>query len=122
MNYIGYTATPYANILNEAGRESLYPRSFITTLAVSKEYFGPQQIFGYSGDSVSFDGLDIVRTIDSDDLYELKSIHDGDDYKTPKTLIDAVCWFMCGVACMRIWNYKKPVSMLIHTSQKNSTS
>lgn len=116
MNYIGYTATPYANILNEAGRESLYPRSFITTLAVSKEYFGPQQIFGYSGDSVSFDGLDIVRTIDLDDLYELKSIHDGDDYKTPKTLIDAVCWFMCGVACMRIWNYKKPVSMLIHTS------
>jgi len=120
MNYIGYTATPYANILNEAGRESLYPRSFITTLAVSKEYFGPQQIFGYSGDSVSFDGLDIVRTIDSDDLYELKSIHDGDDYKTPKTLIDAVCWFMCGVACMRIWNYKKPVSMLIHTSQKTA--
>ena len=120
MNYIGYTATPYANILNEAGRESLYPRSFITTLAVSKEYFGPQQIFGYSGDSVSFDGLDIVRTIDLDDLYELKSIHDGDDYKTPKTLIDAVCWFMCGVACMRIWNYKKPVSMLIHTSQKTA--
>ena len=23
MNYIGYTATPYANILNEAGEESL---------------------------------------------------------------------------------------------------
>lgn len=39
MNYIGYTATPYANILNEVGEESLYPRNFITTLAVPKEYF-----------------------------------------------------------------------------------
>lgn len=117
MNYIGYTATPYANILNEAGEDSLYPRNFITTLAVSKEYFGPQQIFGYSGDSVSFDGMDIVRTIDTDELMELKGIHDGDIFDTPKSLVDAVCWFMCGVACMRIWGYKKPVSMLIHTSQ-----
>lgn len=117
MNYIGYTATPYANILNEAGEGSLYPRNFITTLAVSKEYFGPQQIFGYSGDSVSFDGMDIVRTIDTDELMELKGIHDGDVFDTPESLVDAVCWFMCGVACMRIWGYKKPVSMLIHTSQ-----
>ncbi len=120
MNYIGYTATPYANILNEAGETSLYPRNFITTLAVSKEYFGPQQIFGYSGDSVSFDGLDIVRTIGSDELNELKSIHDGNVFEAPESLIDAVCWFMCGVACMRIWKYKKPISMLIHTSQQTA--
>lgn len=120
MNYIGYTATPYANILNEAGETSLYPRNFITTLAVSKEYFGPQQIFGYSGDSISFDGLDIVRTISSDELNELKSIHDGNVFEAPESLIDAVCWFMCGVACMRIWKYKKPISMLIHTSQQTA--
>lgn len=117
MNYIGYTATPYANILNEAGEGSLYPRSFITTLAVSKEYFGPQQIFGYSGDSVAFDGMNIVRTISPEELIELKNIHDGNAFSTPDSLLDAVCWFMCGVACMRIWGYKKPISMLIHTSQ-----
>lgn len=120
MNYIGYTATPYANILNEAGRESLYPRNFITTLAVSKEYFGPQQIFGYAGDSVEFDGLDIVREIESDELNKLKDIHDGYTSVEPESLLDAVSWFMCGVACMRKWNYKKPISMLIHTSQKTA--
>ncbi len=120
MNYIGYTATPYANILNEAGKDSLYPRSFITTLAVSKEYFGPQQIFGYSGDSVSFDGMDIVRIIGADELETLKSIHEGDVFTAPESLLDAVCWFMCGVSCMRIWGYKKPISMLIHTSQKTA--
>lgn len=120
MNYIGYTATPYANVLNEAKKESLYPQNFITTLSVSKEYFGPQQIFGYSGESKDtyFEGMNIVRTIESEELYEIKEIHDGNSYKTPESLIDAVCWFLCGVGCMRIWGYKKPVSMLVHTSQK----
>ena len=39
MNYIGYTATPYANILNEPPSKegSLYPASFISTLPVSQE-------------------------------------------------------------------------------------
>ena len=46
VNYIGYTATPYANVLNEApGRESLYPKNFICTLPLSYEYFGTQQKF-----------------------------------------------------------------------------
>lgn len=120
MNYIGYTATPYANLLNDPAKKSLYPRSFITTLAVSKEYFGPQQIFGYSGDSVSFEGLDIVRTISSVELEALKEIHEGTLVAAPESLVNAVCWFLCGVACMRIWGYKKPISMLIHTSQKTA--
>ena len=118
MNYIGYTATPYANILNDSSKESLYPRSFITTLAVSKEYFGPQQIFGYDGDSVNFDGMNIVRTIDDEELDEIKSIHSGEAFNAPESLVDAICWFICGVSCMRIWGYRKPVSMLVHTSQK----
>ena len=120
MNYIGYTATPYANILNEAGEESLYPRNFITTLTVSKEYFGPQQIFGYDGENQDtyFEGMDIVRTISPEELNSIKKIHDGDISSTPVSLVDAVCWFLCGVSCMRIWGYKKPVSMLVHTSQK----
>lgn len=120
MNYIGYTATPYANILNEAGEESLYPKNFITTLAVSKEYFGPQQIFGYSSENedTNFEGLDIVRTISGEELSVIKDIHDGYEMDPPDSLVDAICWFLCGVSCMRIWGYEKPVSMLVHTSQK----
>lgn len=118
MNYIGYTATPYANVLNEAGEDSLYPRNFISTLSVSKEYFGPQQIFGLEGGEYDYPGLDIVRIIDEEDLQIIKEIHDGDAFLIPRTLQNSICWFLCGVACMRIWNYKKPISMLIHTSQK----
>ena len=122
MNYIGYTATPYANILNEAAEYSLYPRNFICTLAVSKEYFGPQQIFGYSSDDpdTNFDGLDIVRIISKSELNLIKNIHDGASDCAPESLKDAICWFLCGVSCMRIWGYKKPISMLVHTSQKTA--
>ena len=116
MNYIGYTATPYANVLNESCEESLYPRNFITTLAVSKEYFGPQQIFGVDGSD--YEGMDIVRIIDNDELNSIKDIHEGITSKIPYSLQNAICWFLCGAATMRYFGLKKPVSMLVHTSQK----
>ncbi|MBQ0090377.1 MAG: Z1 domain-containing protein [Prevotellaceae bacterium] len=118
MNYIGYTATPYANILNEAGSDSLYPKDFISTLSVSKEYFGPQQIFGC--EDSGYDGLSIVRTIPIEEVEHFKKLHKYANQSIPDTLMDAVCWFLCGVACMRYWNYKKPISMLIHTSQNTN--
>lgn len=119
MNYIGYTATPYANILNEGASDSLYPKNFIACLATSNEYFGPQQIFGLPGGN--YHGLDIVRKVNVDDLEEIKGIHNHIHFIPPKSLVDAICWFIDAVACQRYWNFKKPVSMLIHTSQ-NTTS
>jgi len=117
MNYIGYTATPYANILNEAGEDSLYPRNFIATLSVSMEYFGPQQIFGIDGCETYFSGMNIINDITDKDLERIRDIHDGNIIEIPKPLQNAICWFACGVACLRLWGYKKPISMLIHTSQ-----
>lgn len=120
VNYIGYTATPYANVLNEApGEESLYPSNFIATLSVSDEYFGPQQIFGYESDddSISFPGIDIVRLIPDSDIQNVKDIQDGTRSEIPRSLADAICWFLCGVAYMRCIGYRKPVSMLVHTSR-----
>lgn len=116
MNYIGYTATPYANILNENKEESLYPKNFIAALEVSKEYFGPQQIFGVS--SGEYNGINIVRSVSECDLDRIKDIHDGTIANIPDSLKDALCWFLCGTAAMRLWKYKKPISMLIHSSQK----
>lgn len=116
MNYIGYTATPYANVLNESGQESLYPRNFIVSLKVPEEYFGPQQIFGIEGGE--YDGLDIVRVIDNKDLQELRELHNGETTQIPESLKDGICWFFCCVSTMRLWGYKKPISMLVHTSQK----
>ena len=118
MNYIGYTATPYANILNDGRIDSLYPRNFISTLAVSKEYFGPQQIFG--SPTGIYEGLDIIRVVNDDDIQLIQDLHDNGGYILPLSLQNAICWFICGVACMRHLGYKKPISMLVHTSQKTS--
>lgn len=119
MNYIGYTATPYANVLNEAGRESLYPRDFIATLQPSHTYFGPQQIFGDRNSGV-YPGLNIVRNIRTDEVDTIKEIHNGklNGHAFPGELEKAIAWFLCCVASMRCKKSKRPVSMLIHTSQQ----
>jgi len=115
MNYIAYTATPYGNLLNEARDKSLYPKNFILTLPTPAEYIGPQQIFGLLGES---DGLPIVNTISPDEIVTI-----GHGVSTPKEPIpsglkEALIWFVCALATFRFWGKKKPISMLIHTSQR----
>lgn len=50
--YVGYTATPYANILvdkdevDEKLGKDLFPRNFIYTLNASDSYFGADEVFG----------------------------------------------------------------------------
>jgi len=117
MNYISYTATPYANFLNEWGTESLYPKDFIGMLTPAKEYFGPKQIFGY--EKVYGEGdpeLDIVRTISEDDLMLTKELQDGSN-TLPKSLINSLCWFFVATSIRRHYDFIAPTSMLIHTSQ-----
>lgn len=116
MNYISYTATPYANFLNEAKPESLYPKDFIGVLNPAKEYFGPKQIFGID-DSVDYRGLRIVNEISENEFSHIKLIHKGERSDIPDSLKAAIHWFFCATAVMRYRKYKKPISMLIHTSQ-----
>ena len=117
MNYIGYSATPYANVLNDPSCKSLFPKDFIETLPVSPRYFGPQQIFGYEDDDIKFKGLSIINQITNDDIIKIKAIHNTGDYKLiPKSLEDSIIWFINSLACMRFLNIKKPFSLLIHTS------
>ena len=54
--YVGYTATPFANILikrndkhKELG-EDLFPRDFILNIPRPSNHIGPEQFFGISGD------------------------------------------------------------------------
>lgn len=117
INYISYTATPYSNFLNESGQDSLYPKDFIGSLKPSNEYIGPKQIFGVQETESNY-GMNIVRKIDEEDLTDIKLIHDEGCLKLPSSFIESICWFLCSAAALRSLNYKKPVSMLIHTSQK----
>lgn len=117
LNYIGYTATPYANVLNEKpGPESIYPESFVSCLSVTNSYFGPQVIFGLQG--TDNDGLNIVHIIDPSELEIIKDIGKGNSIAIPSGLEHAILWFVCCFAIKKHYKIFKPVSMLIHTSQK----
>lgn len=123
LNYVAYTATPYANVLNEAEIDSLYPSSFIRTLPLNRSYFGPELIFGTSpiDDSSGAEGvasLDIVREIPAEDIESINDIHIGEAPGTPESFKDAVAWFLCGTAARRADSATDPTSMLVHTSQR----
>ena len=66
--YVGYTATPFANIfIHERGstREEgpdLFPAAFIVNLAAPSDYVGSARIFGDRDENATT--LDLVRTID----------------------------------------------------------
>lgn len=115
MNYISFTATPYANVLNEAYESSLYPKSFICSLPESNEYFGARAIFG-SKEYSAFTGLNIIREIPSDEIKALKNLHKGELSIIPQEFKRSICWFLCAAAILRLRGRKAPISMLIHTT------
>ena len=125
INYISYTATPYANVLNEPPGESLYPKDFVHSLAAPKEYFGVNVIFGnpeYVDDEghCLAPGLNIVRIVPKEDVDDLKEAHDNGWGASPRVMERAICWFLCCAAVLRSKGRKKPISMLVHTSGRGS--
>ena len=75
--YVGYTATPFANIFiyphnddDETGKygEDLFPRSFILNLRPPSNYIGPARVFGLeeslSAQGEANPGLPIVRIVE----------------------------------------------------------
>ena len=117
MDYVCYTATPFANLLNENSAESLFPSNFVCSLKTPPDYIGPDKLFNEDPDSQT---LDIIRRITDDEIEVIKGIHSGDCSELPASLIDSLLWFICVAASMRFYEYRHPVSMLIHTSQKQA--
>ena len=114
MNYISYTATPYANVLNESGEESLYPKDFICTLPEAYEYFGAKVIFGNNEQDCP--GLPIIREVSVEEQRFLGKVHREQQSGLPESMKQAIAWFICASAVLRCRGHKKSISMLIHTA------
>jgi len=91
MNYIAYTATPYANILNETANDSLYPKDFIVVLPKSTDYIGPEEMFGTS-EPEQVQKVDIVREISDYDVQVIRGLGKGEAIQIPKSLEEAIDW------------------------------
>ena len=144
-SYVGYTATPFANVLihhrGEVGMDptpndpnaplwvgpDLFPRSFMVSLPASSKHIGPTVLFGGDTD----DGIPIVRDItdaqqglDPDrDWMPVKHsrshqpVYDGGGV-VPPSLREAIMSFVLVIAVRRLrGQYGVHNSMLVHVTR-----
>jgi hypothetical protein len=127
--YVGYTATPFANILIDPTVEAdLYPRDFIVDLPRPAHYVGPETIFGREpllrddDDDAAADGLDMVRLVPDDELDSLRPPSRNLDDFTPaitESLSDALHYFLMSTAARRRRGLGNPhATMLLHTTMR----
>ena len=78
-SYVGYTATPFANIFinpdDEDVYKDLFPSDFITLLKTPTSYFGAEKVFGINNDGKTR----FIREIDEEENNFLQVNHKKDD-------------------------------------------
>ncbi len=121
--YIGYTATPFANIFIPIKEDDLFPRDFIINIPAPSNYIGPERVFGISSiadDEFSDTVLPIVNRVDNYENF-VKNGHRKDDKlpsELPESLKTAIKCFIltCTIRQLR-GQVKVHNSMLIHVSR-----
>ena len=119
--YVGYTATPFANVFMDPDDEQeLYPSDFIRSLPLSPDYFGAERLFGrhaLDSEDDPDDGLNVARDVPESDTTALAvSGKDKDRWEAvlPESLQEAARWFLIATAIRRVRGQYKHSSMLVH--------
>jgi hypothetical protein len=128
--YVGYTATPFANIFifkkaeTEEYGEDLFPRSFIINLKKSSDYIGAAKVFGLEADPGSgIEGVDaypITRTVEDADVWMPSDHRNGYavPQELPESLRQAVLGFILVCAARHARGQTaEHNSMLIHVTR-----
>lgn len=116
--YVGYTATPFANIFidpdtdDEALRQDLFPRHFIIGLDAPSNYFGAQKVFLDARDRH-------IRLIgDNEDIFPIKHKIDHPVDVLPNSLVHAVHAFIVSRAIRNSRGQQAAhASMLVNASR-----
>lgn len=116
--YVGYTATPFANIFidpdsyDEMCGHDLFPRNFIVSLDPPTNYFGASRVFLQ-------DSEQIVRHIsDNEDVLPLTHKKDLQIITLPNSLMNAVRTFVVAKAIRLVRGHaRQHCSMLVNTSR-----
>ena len=129
--YVGYTATPFANVLIDPTiapdvPEDLYPRDFIYTLDRSDDYFGAERIFGrdmLDADVIppESEDLDILREIPADEWDQLRPRNarerDTFEFEVSDSLERSILYYVLATAVRDLrGDRKEHSSMLVHTT------
>ncbi|NTV51219.1 MAG: Z1 domain-containing protein [Desulfobulbaceae bacterium] len=121
--YVGYTATPFANIFIPMDDDNLFPRDFIINVPSPSNYMGPEKIFGFQmpeDDVVSDDVYPVVNRV-SDYATFVPDKHRKDGplpLFLPESLKNAIRSFILACAIRRVRGQKDVHnSMLVHVSR-----
>lgn len=131
--FVGYTATPFANIFiheQSATREEgpdLFPAAFIINLAAPSNYVGPARVFGKRAEMGRGNGLPLVRRVaDFEGWMPAKHknghfpLHDGRN-QLPPSLNEAIDAFILACALRRLRGQEADhCSMLVHVTRYTS--
>lgn len=123
--YVGYTATPFANIFIYPDGETathgddLFPRDFIINLPTPPNYIGSSELFGFNNEKEDYDGLPIIRMInDFQRFVPEKHTKDHKPEKIPDSLRDAILSYIITCAARKARGVRSGHnSMLIHVSR-----
>jgi hypothetical protein len=121
--YVGYTATPFANIFIPLNDENLFPRNFIKNIPAPTNYIGPEKVFGFGPleeDENSNTVLPIVNRINdySGFVPDRHKKQDQLPSSLPESLKRAIRCFIITCAIRRLRGQTAVHnSMLIHVSR-----
>jgi hypothetical protein len=121
--YVGYTATPFANIFIPLEEDNLFPRDFIINIPAPSNYIGPDKIFGFNlveDEQESDVVLPIINRINDYDTF-VPNRHKKDDQlptKLPDSLKRSIRCFMLTCSIRRLRGQTDVHnSMLVHVSR-----
>jgi hypothetical protein len=122
--YVGYTATPFANIFIPIKEDDLFPRDFIINIPAPSNYIGPEKVFGIKvledDDDENDSVLPIVNRVD-DYRDSIPNGHKKDDHlptELPASLKTAIKCFILTCAIRKLRGQEKVHnSMLVHVSR-----
>lgn len=125
VTYVGYTATPFANVLIDPGTpEDLYPSDFIKALPRPAGYFGADTLFGRDdaeAEGGEGDGLAMIEHVSDDDVAVLQPARAADresfEPEMAPSLRRAVLYYLLVSAVRHIRGQgDQHCCMLVHTS------
>jgi len=121
--YVGYTATPFANIFIPIEEDNLFPRDFIINIPPPSNYIGPERVFGFQlveDGKESMSVLPIVNRI-NDYAHFVPDRHRQHDQLPsfiPESLKKAIRCFILTCAIRRLRGQTNVHnSMLVHVSR-----
>lgn len=122
--YVGYTATPFANIFTDPDdAEDVFPRSFILNLEAPENYVGAARVFGLDADPdagiTGSEPLPLVNAISDHEAYfPAKYDKNHDPGGLPDSMKEAIRAFVLVCAARRARGQTtKHNSMLIHVAR-----